>query len=93
MMNVLTALGEIAADEIKQGEDFSIPGVARVSFGYTSPRKKGEVYVGFGGEEVKADKARPEKIRMRATAAGPLKKLLPNKGTKAYKNVVSRKRR
>ena len=91
MMNVLSALPEIAAEEIGKGEDFSIPGVARVSYGYTTPRKKGEKYIGFGGEEVTADKARPEKIRIRASAAGPLKKLLPKKGTKSYKNVVSRK--
>lgn len=91
MMNVLTTLADIAAEEIEKGEDFSLPGICRVSYGYTSPRKKGEVYVGFGGEEVKADKARPEKIRIRASAAGSLKKLLPNKGTKAYKAVVARK--
>jgi hypothetical protein len=93
MMRVLSALAEIAAEEVGSGEDFSIPGVARVRYGYTTPRKKGEEYVGFGGEIVKADKARPEKIRIAASAAGPLKKLLPSKGSKAYKNVVARKKR
>lgn len=93
MMSVLSALAEIAADEIAAGEDFSLPGVARVSYGYTTPRKKGEEYVGFGGEVVKADKARPEKIRLRATPAGAIKKLLPSKGTKGYKAVVARKKR
>jgi len=93
MMSVLSALGEIAAEQVTAGEDFSLPGVARVSFGYTQPRKKGEEYVGFGGEIVKAEKARPEKVKIRATPAGALKKLLPNKGTKGYKNVVARKKR
>ena len=93
MMNVLSELAEIAADEIEAGEDFTVPGICKVSYGYTAPRKKGEEYVGFGGEMVKADKARPEKIRIRASAAGALKKLLPNKGSKAYKNVVGRKKK
>jgi len=93
MMNVLSALGDIAAEEVGKGEDFSIPGVARISYGYTTPRKKGEKYIGFGGEEVTADKARPEKIRIRASAAGSIKKLLPTKGSKAYKAVVARKKK
>lgn len=93
MMRALTALADIAAEEVGNGEDFTVPGICRVRYAYTTPRKKGEVYIGFGGEEVKADKARPEKIRIAASAAGPLKKLLPSKGSKAYKNVVARKKK
>jgi hypothetical protein len=89
----LDGLSVVAHEQIEAGEDFTVPGVCKIAYAYTVPRKKGEKYIGFGGEEVVADKARPEKIRIRASAVGSIKKLLPNKGTKPYKNVVGRKKK
>ena len=98
--NVLDALAEVATEEVGAGQDFTVPGVARISYRYTSPRRKGELYrkgdtyTGFGGVEQTAEadsKARAEAIKIKADAASAIKKLLPTKGTKSYKAVVARK--
>jgi len=91
--NILNELAELAADEIAEGEDFVVPGIAKVSWAYTAAQKKGEkykkgdTYIGFGGIENTAEadsKARPERIRLRATAAAPLKRLGPSKSNAAF---------
>lgn len=107
---VLTALADIAQEEIEAGEGFTLPGVVKVDFAYTSPRtkgseyKKGDIYVGFGGEEKVAEadsKERKASVRLVAKPAAPLKRIVPKandrKGqtrflsTRAGKNVVARK--
>ena len=105
--NILTELAELAADEIAEGEDFVVPGIAKVSWAYTAAQKKGEkykkgeTYIGFGGVENTAEadsKARPERINLRSTPAAPLKRFGPSKSnpqfgkSKAAKNVRARKR-
>lgn len=93
--NVLSALAKVAAEEIALGEDFQVPGVAKVSFRYTKPRRKGEKYTGFGGQEMTADANRPAKVRMVATPAGglksPHKDALKDPKTKLFKAVAKNK--
>jgi hypothetical protein len=88
--HVFDAMAEIAADEISRGEDFTIPGVARISWSYTKPLAKGEkytkgtTYVGFGGVETVAEadsKARKASTRLKAAPAAPIKRLAPSKDT------------
>lgn len=92
---VLGALAEVAAEEIALGEDFQVPGVARVQFRYTKPRRKGEKYIGFGGEEMTADTNRPAKVRMVATPAGslktPHKEAVKDPKSKLFKAVTKNK--
>lgn len=85
--NILDGLAKLAQEELADGNDFSVPGVAKVSWGYTSPRakgalyKKGDSYVGFGGvtvESAEADsKERKEKIALKSAPAAQLKRLAP----------------
>lgn len=93
--HVLDGLAEVAAEEIALGEDFQVPGVARIAFRYTKPRRKGEEYVGFGGEVMKADVARPAKVRMVATPVGSLKnsvkESLTDNKSKLFKAVAKKK--
>lgn len=86
--SVLDALAEIAMGEIQAGEDFSLPGIARVSFRYSKALKKGErhrkgeTYVGFGGVETTAEADSPPrkaKVKLTATPAASLKRsVLPD---------------
>jgi len=87
--NVLDGLAALAADEISLGEDFIVPGIAKIAYTYTPARKKGESYrkgesyVGFGGVEQVAEadsKPRKEKIRLSARPTGAVGRLKP--GTK-----------
>jgi hypothetical protein len=89
--NVLEALADLAESEISKGEDFVVPGIARVWHRYTKPRKKGEKYVGFGGVEAKAEKARAAKLTLKASVAGKLKKSAPSLRSKGGKAVAARK--
>lgn len=90
-MRIMKELGEVIAEHVKSGEDITVPGVVRISYGYTPARKKGDKYIGFGGEEKTVEKATPEKIRLSVNYPGGKTKLLPKKGTKGYKNVTARK--
>jgi nucleoid DNA-binding protein len=85
---VIDALAQIAEEEIADGYDFSMPGVARLSWKYTTPRakgemyKKGETYTGFGGVETTAEadsKARKASVRLVATPAPAVKKVAPKR--------------
>ena len=40
--DVMDVLGEIALEEVKGGQDFSIPGLVRISYRYRAKLKKGE---------------------------------------------------
>lgn len=87
---VLDLLAEVAEAEIADGEDFTIPGIAKVKFNYTPPLKKGEkykkgeTYIGFGGIENTAEadsKARKQSIKLRALPNAALKKKAQEVGT------------
>jgi nucleoid DNA-binding protein len=93
---VIDSIADIAADEISQGNDFTLPGLVRISYRYTAPRKKGEsyrkgeTYVGFGGVEQTAEadsKARAAKIKLVATPATPVKKHMPKSSDQAAQSA------
>lgn len=84
--NVLDGLAELAADEIADGEDFTVPGIVALKFSYTpavkkgEKYKKGETYIGFGGVENTADAdsaARKARIKLAARPTGAVAKLKP----------------
>lgn len=105
--NILNGLAELAAEEIAEGEDFTVPGIVSVKWSHTTALakgekyKKGEEYVGFGGvtQTAEADsKPRKAAVKLRASIAAPIKRLGPTKGTaatfmksKTAKAVVRRK--
>jgi nucleoid DNA-binding protein len=89
--NVIDALAQICEEEIAEGYDFSLPGVAKISWRYTVPRakgemyKKGETYTGFGGVEQTAEadsKARKAAVRLVATPAPAVKRVAPKRDPK-----------
>jgi hypothetical protein len=64
-----------------------VPGIVKVGWAYTSPlakgekHRKGETYVGFGGQEITAEadsKPRKASVKLRATVAAPVKRLAPS---------------
>lgn len=89
--NVLDALAQIAADEVAAGEDFTVPGIAKVMYTYREPQKKGSRWVKgddrvdrFTSEIQVATEDSPavkEAIKLRAVTAGKLSSLKP--GSKA----------
>lgn len=83
---VLDALAALAQKELEAGDDFTVPGVAKVAFKYRKPlkkgekRKKGEQYVGFGGiEQVAEEDSKPvtEQVKLIAAPAPLLKRSMP----------------
>lgn len=89
---VLDEIASIAQEEIAAGYDFEIPNVCRITYAYTTPRKKGEEYINpITKETLKAEKARPAKIRLRASIAKRVKDKMPTISSKAGKAVVARK--
>jgi hypothetical protein len=85
--NILDGLASLAAEEIASGQDFTVPGIVKVGWAYTSPlakgekHRKGETYVGFGGQEITAEadsKPRKASVKLRATVAAPVKRLAPS---------------
>jgi nucleoid DNA-binding protein len=86
--NVLDGLADLAQEQIAAGEDFTVPGIARISFAYQPALKKGEKYkkgdtvVGFGGIEQEKDAdspARKASVKLRVTAASAVKRIVPSK--------------
>jgi nucleoid DNA-binding protein len=84
--NMLDALADIGLEEIADGEDFVIPGLAKIFYTYRKPQrkgerwKKGETVTGFGGiESVKDTDSPPVKagIRLKAIPTGPMARLKP----------------
>jgi hypothetical protein len=70
--NILDGLASLAAEEIASGQDFTVPGIVKVGWAYTSPlakgekHRKGETYVGFGGQEITAEAdSKPRKASSR----------------------------
>lgn len=107
--NILNGLADLAAEEIARGEGFTVPGVVKLDYRYTSPLakgekyRKGETYVGFGGVEQTAEadsKARKASVKLVSAPAAPIKRLAPSKDgmaafmkSKVGKAVVARKGR
>lgn len=110
IMNIIDGIADLAVEEVANGEGFSIPGLVKIDWTYTKPRakgemyRKGETYVGFGGEEQVAEadsKERKAKVTLKASPGAALKRLAPKGNdragqskflrSKAGKAVVSRK--
>jgi nucleoid DNA-binding protein len=88
--HVLDSMAEIAQAELAAGEDFTVPGIARISWAYTKPLTKGEkytkgeTYVGFGGVEQTAEadsKPRKAAVKLKAQPTANIKRLAPSKDT------------
>lgn len=87
--NMLKTLAELAADELAAGNDFTVPGVAKLQYSYRAPQAKGsrwgkgDTVVGFGGIEQVKDSDSPAvkaRITLKASATGDCRKFKP--GTK-----------
>ena len=90
--NILDGLADVAMDEIEAGEDFTVPGICRISFKYRKPQAKGERWskgdtvVGFGGIESVKDADSPEvkaQVKLLASATPKIKGLVPKSTDKA----------
>lgn len=83
---ILDGLAVIAQDELAAGEDFSVPGICRISWTYRAPKakgerwKKGEEVVGFGGIKATKEEDSPvvkALVKIRATPAPKIKAVVP----------------
>jgi nucleoid DNA-binding protein len=97
---VLDTLALIAADEIANGEDFTVPGICALKFTYRAPLKKGakykkgETYVGFGGIENTAEadsKPVSERITLKASPTGLVRKEKPGTRPEAQRTFLKSK--
>ena len=86
VISILDGLGKIAQRELESGEDFSVPGVARITWRFRKPQAKGarwkagETVVGFGGIASVKDADSPEvkaQVRLAASLGAALKGLAP----------------
>lgn len=98
--NILDGLAELAADEISDGEDFTVPGIAKIAYTYRAPQKKGErfkkgeTYTGFGGVETTAEAdspARKAAIKLKATPTGAVGKCKPGSKPEAQAEFLKSK--
>lgn len=98
--NILDGLADLAASQLEAGEDFTVPGIAKLTYTYRGKRpkgdkyKKGETYVGFGGVEVTAEadsKPVTEMVKLRAAPAGHAAKLKPGAKPEAQKAFLASK--
>lgn len=92
--SVLDALADCAAEEIFNGEDFTIPGIVRLRYNYRGAQRKGERYkkgdtvTGVGGVERVADADSPprtERCTLKAYPTGEINKLKPGTKPEAQK--------
>jgi len=92
--HVLDSLADLAAAEIEEGQDFTVPGVVRFTFSYRAPLKKGarykkgQTYTGFGGVEQTAEEdSKPvtEQVKLKAYPAGAINKVKPGSKPEAQK--------
>lgn len=99
--NILDGLAELAQGEIAEGYDFTVPGIARITWRYTKPQakgarwKKGEERTKFGGVVEVAESDSPEvkaRVELKAALMPKLKGLAPKKSDKAaQRNFLSKK--
>jgi nucleoid DNA-binding protein len=90
---VLDVLGDIAEDELSQGNDFTIPGLVRINWQYRKPAKKGERWKkgdtrvnNITKEETIADADSPEikpTVKLKANIQGKAKKVVPSSRDRA----------
>jgi nucleoid DNA-binding protein len=91
--NMLKALEEVAVEQIAKGEDFALPGVARVEYVYRAPKRKGERWTKgqtvstMRGEEIKDSDSPPvaERCVLKAKPIGTVAKLRPGTKPEAQK--------
>lgn len=97
IINILNGLTDLAVQEIEAGEDFVVPGIAKISYAYRAKRpkgdkyKKGDTYVGFGGIETVAEadsKPVTEQVRLKATPTGAVAKMKPGSRPEAQKDFL-----
>jgi nucleoid DNA-binding protein len=97
VMNVLSSLAAVASDEVGAGNDFTVPGVARISWAYRVAKKKGERWKkgesvqGFGGvTEVKTEDSPPiaAKARLTARPTGGVSHHKPKSDPQAQKDFL-----
>jgi nucleoid DNA-binding protein len=90
--NMLKHLADIAQEEISKGEDFTVPGIAKITWRFTKPRpkgdrwKKGDTVTGFGGVESVKDADSPEikaSVKLRGEPMAILKRSAPKSSDKA----------
>jgi nucleoid DNA-binding protein len=98
--HVLNSLAEVAASEIEKGEDFVIPGVAKLTFTYRKPQKKGQRWkkgdtvTGFGGIEAVKDEDSPAvkaAIKLKAVPTGKVARLKPGSKPEAQSDFLKSK--
>jgi hypothetical protein len=91
---------EVAASEIEKGEDFVIPGVAKLTFTYRKPQKKGQRWkkgdtvTGFGGIEAVKDEDSPAvkaAIKLKAVPTGKVARLKPGSKPEAQSDFLKSK--
>jgi len=78
--HVLDDLAALAAEELAKGENFTVPGIAKLQWRYIAPRKKGEsykkgdTYNSFGTEKTaeQDSPARKQSIKLRPALAGKM---------------------
>lgn len=88
--HVLEDLAELATEQLFEGESFTVPGIAKISYAYTAPQAKGSKFSKgetitnpFTGEARVADSdspARKAKVAMKLSPVGVVRKYKP--GTK-----------
>jgi nucleoid DNA-binding protein len=104
---MLDGLADLAAEEVGAGNDFQVPGIAKLSWSYRPPKAKGERWrkgdevTGFGGITSVKDSDSPAQkahVKLNVKPFGKTSKLRVSKAemsaflkSKAGKNVVSRK--
>jgi nucleoid DNA-binding protein len=94
--HVLDSLADLAAEELAKGENFTVPGVAKLQWRYIAPRKKGESYKkgeeynSFGTVKVAEhdSPARKQSIKLRPALAGPIHKI--GKDASAGRKAISK---
>lgn len=98
--NMLNALTDLAHEEIALGEDFTVPGIAKISYTYRKPQKKGERWskgdevTGFGGIiSVKDADSPPVKaqIKLKASPTGAVARLKPGSRPEAQSEFLKSK--
>lgn len=98
--DVLNGLTTVAEKHIAEGEDFTVPGIARISWRFRAAKKKGErwkkgdMVQGFGGSsEVKDSDSPPitAKARLVASPTGAVGRLKPKADDATQKDFLKSK--
>ena len=87
---VLDQLASLAQTELSEGETFTVPGVARVEYRYTAPKKKGDEYEDRFDDNAKKMRETDSppvaaKVVMRANPVNPVARLKPKRDPESQK--------